>query len=90
MPATNAQVLRGLLLAAQLAVFILLTCWIFGYLGGVSLRPVKAGFAAGSNDTNRSASLEMPWHVDRIVCLQASHCPDIRSMFPGYSTGIPY
>jgi Eukaryotic cytochrome b561 len=54
MPATSLQVLRGLLLAAQLAVFIILFTWIFGYLGGVSLRPVNAGFAAGSNDTNRS------------------------------------
>jgi cytochrome b561 len=58
MPATNLQVLRGLLLATQLAVFIILFTWIFGFLGGVSLRPIKAGFAAGSNDTNRLFN----WH----------------------------
>ncbi len=70
MPATNLQVLRGLLLATQLAVLIVVATWIFGYLGGVSLRPVKAGFAAGSNDTNRSASPGVAWRVDRIICLQ--------------------
>ena len=69
MPATNLQVLRGLLLAAQLAVLIVLFTWVFGHLGGVSLRPVKAGFAAGSNDTNRSASPRTAWSVDRIMCL---------------------
>lgn len=52
-PGTSPHALRGLLLASQLAVFILLLTWIFGYLGGVSLHATKAGFAAGSNDTGR-------------------------------------
>lgn len=57
MPATGPQVLRGLLLATQLAVFIILLTWVFGYLGGLSLTPVKAGFAAGANDTNRFGAM---------------------------------
>jgi hypothetical protein len=91
MPATTLQVLRGLLLATQLAVLILVTSWVFGYLGGVSLRPVKAGFAAGSNDTNRSARPGVAWRVDRIMCLQLTQnaCIDARVMPPGCSIGIP-
>jgi hypothetical protein len=64
MPATTVQALRGLLLASQLAVAIIICTWIFGYLGGVSLRPVKAGFAAGVNDTNRCKEPRVAWRVD--------------------------
>ncbi len=49
------QVLRGLLAASQLATIIVLLCWIFGNLGGVSLHP--SGALLG-NDTNRLFN----WH----------------------------